>query len=88
MVCFRWPEPRKSNKKQKTKLQTTCPQSQTRAPMGSAVLVLLFFFDFRGFCIPNGVCSFVFFVFCFFEVSAWFALLQMASSKRDCLFTL
>ena len=38
MVCSRWPEPRKSKKPPKKKLQTTCPQSQTRAPMGSAVL--------------------------------------------------
>ena len=37
----------------KKKLQTTCPQSQTRAPMGSAVLFFLFFV-FRGFCM---VCS-------------------------------
>ena len=36
--------------KRQPKLQTTCPQSQTRAPMGSAVL----FFDFQGFCV---VCS-------------------------------
>ena len=30
-------------KTKKTKLQTTCPQSQTRAPMGSAVLFFCFF---------------------------------------------
>ena len=40
-------------KQKKTKLQTTCPQSQTRAPMRSAVL-FLFFVVFRGFCM---VCS-------------------------------
>ena len=41
----------KIKKQKQKKLQTTCPPSQTRAPMGSAVL---FFFDFRGFCM---VCS-------------------------------
>ena len=44
MVCSRWPEPRTSKK---TKLQTTCPQSQTRAPMGSAVLFFVFFWFSR-----------------------------------------
>ena len=41
-------------RQKKTILQTTCPQSQTRAPMGSAVLFFCAFFDFRGFCM---VCS-------------------------------
>ena len=92
MVCSRWPEPRKSKKnKKKTKLQITCPQSQTRAPMGSAV----FFWIFEVFASPMGsavvflkvfaVCSFD---LLFFEVFAWFASLQMASNKRDCLFIL
>ena len=44
---FAWSAPNGQNlenpkKKQKTKLPTTCPQSQTRAPMGSAVLFLWF----------------------------------------------
>ena len=42
MVCSRWSEPRKSKKTKKTKLQTTCPQSQTRASMGSAVFCFCF----------------------------------------------
>ena len=41
MVCSRGPEPRKFKKDNK-KLQTTCPQSQTRAPMGSAIFFLIF----------------------------------------------
>ena len=48
MVCSRWPEPRKRNKKNKT-AKTTCPQSQTRAPMGSAVLFFLLFCFFEVF---------------------------------------
>ena len=47
------------------KLQTTCPQSQTRAPMGSAVL---FFLDFRGFCM---VC---FAVYCCYHIKLPFIL--------------
>ena len=46
----------KIQKKQKTKLQTTCPQSQTFAPMGSDFLF------FRGFCM---VC---FAVYCCYHI--------------------
>ena len=101
MVCSRWPEPRKNkNKQKKTKLQTTCPQSQTRAPMGSAVLFFCFFWFFEVFAwfAPDGQnlekqkkqynqnCrphvhrvrqepqwGLQFCFFCFFEVFAWFA---------------
>ena len=45
---FAWSAPDGQNlenqKNKKTKLQTTCPQSQTRAPMGSAVLFFLVVF--------------------------------------------
>ena len=56
MVCSRWPESRKSKKTKKTKLQTTCPQSQTRAPMGSAIFAFLFFWIFEVFAwsAPDG----------------------------------
>ena len=63
---FAWSAPDGQNlenpKKQKrTKLQTTCPQSQTRAPMGSAVF---FFLIFEVCASPMG--SAVLF-FCFFK---------------------
>ena len=56
---------RTSKIQKKKNLQTTCPQSQTRAPMGSAVL---FFFDFRGFCM---VC---FAVYCCYHIKLPFTL--------------
>ena len=103
MVCSRWPEPRKNKNKQKKNcrpLQTTCPQSQTRAPMGSAVLFLCFcwFFEVFAWFAPDGQnlekqkkqynqnCrphvhrvrqepqwGLQFCFFCFFDVFAWFA---------------
>ena len=46
---FAWSAPHGQNlenpKKTKTKLQSTCPQSQTRAPMGSAVLFFFLIFE-------------------------------------------
>ena len=64
---FAWSTPDGQNLEnpKKKKLQTTCPQSQTRAPMGSAVL---FFLDFRGFCM---VC---FAVYCCYHIKLPFTL--------------
>ena len=65
MVCSRWPEPRKSKKNKKTKTADHMSTESDKNPNGVFSFVFLFFLDFRGFCIPNGVCSFfVFRGFC------------------------
>ena len=80
MVCSRWPEPRKSKKNKKTKTADHMSTESDKNPNGVCSFVFLFFWIFEVFASPMGSA-----VFLFLEVFAWFVLLQMASSKRDCL---